>query len=52
MNALFTILTVLIIIASIFLVIAVLLQNSKGDGMASNFIADIFKFLEIIIFFI
>ena len=39
MNALFTILTVLIIIAAILLVIVVLLQNGKGDGMASNFIA-------------
>lgn len=39
MNAVFTILTVLIIIASVLLVIVVLLQNSKGDGMASNFIA-------------
>ena len=39
MNAVFTILTVLIIIASILLVLVVLLQNSKGDGMASNFVA-------------
>ena len=38
MSTLFTILTVLIVIASILLVIVVLLQNSKGEGMASNFI--------------
>ena len=39
MNALFTILTVLIIIAAILLILVVLLQNSKGQGMASNFVA-------------
>ena len=39
MNALFTILTVLIVIAAILLVIVVLLQNGKGEGMASNFVA-------------
>src|SRR5574344_2656367 len=39
MSTVFIILTVLIIIASILLVIVVLLQNSKGDGMASNFVA-------------
>jgi len=39
MNVLFTILTVLIIIASLLLIGAVLLQNGKGGGMASNFIA-------------
>lgn len=39
MNAVFTILTVLIIIAAILLIIVVLLQNGKGDGMASNFVA-------------
>ena len=39
MNALFTILTILIIIASVLLVIVVLLQNGKGEGLASNFIA-------------
>lgn len=38
MNTLFTILTILIVIASILLVIVVLLQNSKGEGMASNFV--------------
>ncbi|MCF0176255.1 MAG: preprotein translocase subunit SecG [Bacteroidales bacterium] len=37
MNALFTVLTVLIILASIFLTLAVLLQNGKGGGIASNF---------------
>ena len=37
MNTLFTILTILIVIASILLVIVVLLQNGKGEGMASNF---------------
>ena len=39
MNAIFTILTVLIIIASILLIAVVLLQNGKGEGMASNFVA-------------
>mgnify|MGYP003293550604 CR=1 FL=1 len=39
MNAVFTILTVLVIIAAILLVIVVLLQNGKGEGMASNFVA-------------
>ena len=39
MNALFTVLTVLIIIAAILLVAVVLLQNGKGDGLASNFVA-------------
>ncbi len=39
MNAIFTILTVLIVIASILLTIVVLLQNGKGDGLASNFVA-------------
>ena len=39
MNALFTILTVLIIIAAILLIAVVLLQNGKGDGLASNFVA-------------
>jgi protein translocase SecG subunit len=32
MSAIFTILTVLIVIASILLTIVVLLQNGKGDG--------------------
>ncbi|MCQ2169572.1 MAG: preprotein translocase subunit SecG [Bacteroidales bacterium] len=39
MNALFTILTVLIVIAAILLILVVLLQNGKGDGLASNFVA-------------
>jgi preprotein translocase subunit SecG len=39
MNAIFTILVVFIVIASIFLTIVVLLQNGKGDSMASNFVA-------------
>jgi preprotein translocase subunit SecG len=39
MNALFTILTVLIVIAAILLILVVLLQNGKGQGMASNFVA-------------
>ena len=39
MNAIFTILVVLIVIASILLTIVVLLQNGKGDSMASNFVA-------------
>lgn len=39
MNAVFAILTVLIVIACVLLTIAVLLQNGKGDGLASNFVA-------------
>lgn len=39
MNALFTVLAILIIIASILLTIVVLLQNGKGGGLASNFVA-------------
>ncbi len=39
MNVVFTILAVLIILASIFLTIVVLLQNGKGGGLASNFAA-------------
>ncbi len=39
MNAFFTILTVLVLNAPALLVIVVLLQNGKGDGLASNFIA-------------
>ena len=35
MNALFTILTILILL----LVLVVLLQNGKGEGLASNFVA-------------
>ena len=37
MNAVFVILTVLVIIASVLLTTVVLLQNGKGDGFASNF---------------
>ena len=39
MNAIFTILVVLVVIVSILLTIVVLLQNGKGDSMASNFVA-------------
>ena len=39
MNVLFTILTVLVLIASALLTIIVLLQNGKGGGLASNFVA-------------
>ncbi len=35
----YTILVILIVIASVFLTIAVLLQNSKGGGLAANFTA-------------
>ena len=33
----FTVLTILIVFAAILLTIVVLLQNGKGEGMASNF---------------
>lgn len=39
MNTLFTILVILIVLAAILLVAVVLLQNGKGDGLASNFVA-------------
>ena len=39
MNVIFTILVVLVVIASILLTIVVLLQNGKGDSMAGNFVA-------------
>lgn len=39
MNTIFTILTVLAVIASVLLVLVVLLQNGKGEGLASNFVA-------------
>ena len=39
MNAVFTILTVLVVIAGILLIAVVLLQNGKGEGLASNFVA-------------
>ena len=38
MNALFVILTVLIVLAAILLIIVVLLQNGKGEALASNFL--------------
>mgnify|MGYP004512583177 CR=1 FL=1 len=39
MNFIFGTLVVLIVLASILLTIVVLLQNGKGDSMASNFVA-------------
>jgi preprotein translocase subunit SecG len=39
MNALFTILTVLVLLASVLITLVVLLQNGKGGGLASNFVA-------------
>ncbi|MBQ8071819.1 MAG: preprotein translocase subunit SecG [Bacteroidales bacterium] len=39
MNWLFVTLTVAVVIASVFLTIVVLLQNGKGDGLASNFVS-------------
>ena len=39
MNVVFTILAVLVILASVLLTIVVLLQNGKGGGLASNFAA-------------
>ena len=39
MTTVYTILTVLVVIASILLTIVVLLQNGKGEGLASNFVA-------------
>ena len=39
MNGLFTVLVVLIILAAVCLVIAVLLQNGKGEGLTTNFAA-------------
>ena len=39
MNVLFTILTVLVLVASILITLIVLLQNGKGGGLASNFVA-------------
>lgn len=35
----FTFLTILVVIAAILLTIVVLLQSSKGEGLASNFVA-------------
>lgn len=39
MNALFTVIAVLVILAAILLTAVVLLQNGKGGGLASNFVA-------------
>lgn len=39
MNAVFVILSVLIVLAAVLLIIVVLLQSGKGEGMASNFVA-------------
>ena len=39
MNALFTVLTILVLLASILITLIVLLQNGKGGGLASNFVA-------------
>ena len=39
MNALFTILTILVLVASVLITLIVLLQNGKGGGLASNFTA-------------
>ena len=39
MNILFTILTVLVLLASVLITLVVLLQNGKGGGLASNFVA-------------
>ena len=38
MSTLFTVLTILVIIASILITLIVLLQNGKGGGLASNFV--------------
>jgi len=39
MNTLFTILAIFILIASVLLILVVMLQNGKGGGLASNFVA-------------
>ena len=39
MNALFTVLVILVLIAAILLTLVVLMQNGKGGGLASNFVA-------------
>ena len=39
MNALFTVLTILVLVASVLITLIVLLQNGKGGGLASNFVA-------------
>ena len=39
MSALFTVLTILVLIASVLITLIVLLQTGKGGGLASNFVA-------------
>ena len=39
MNVLFIVLTILVLIASVLITLIVLLQNGKGGGLASNFVA-------------
>lgn len=39
MNTVFTILAILVVLASILVTAVVLLQNGKGEGLASNFAA-------------
>ena len=39
MNVLFTVLTVLVLLARVLITLIVLLQNGKGGGLASNFVA-------------
>ncbi len=39
MSTLFTVLTILVLIASVLITLIVLLQNGKGGGLASNFVA-------------
>ena len=39
MNVIFTILTILVLVASALITLVVLLQNGKGGGLASNFVA-------------
>ena len=39
MSALFTVLTILVLIASVLVTLIVLLQNGKGGGLASTFVA-------------
>ena len=39
MSALFTVLTILVLVASVLVTLIVLLQNGKGGGLASNFVA-------------
>lgn len=39
MNVLFTILTICVLVASLLVTLIVLLQNGKGGGLASNFVA-------------